>query len=136
MKIETKINHINRILKLHDRARKQYEKADRIFSRLAAAVPVGEIIDTGESGQFTIVDNFANVNAAFRVARISRLELKPVGRGRKKAPIPKPGALAADPVLFPDRETMNGSETTLNIGSPSRIAAAAAVHGNLEKEAA
>ena len=88
MRTKSKINHVNRILKLHDRARRQYERADQLFSRLAAAVPVGEVIDTGGTGQYTIVDNFANTNAAFRVARVARFELKPVkpAKPRKTEP--------------------------------------------------
>ena len=83
MNTKSKVNHVRRILKLQERARRHYEKADALFGALAAGSRVGEVIDAGESGQFTIVDNFANTNAAFRVARVARLELKPVKQPRR-----------------------------------------------------
>ena len=103
MRTKSKINHVNRILKLHARARVQYEKADRLFCKLAAEVPIGEVIDAGDRGQFTIVDNFANTNSAFRVARVARLELKPLKkpatpRQKEQAPVeftPVPAEAAA-----------------------------------------
>jgi hypothetical protein len=102
MKTQSKINHVNRILKLHTRARKQYEQAEQLFCKLAAAVPVGEVIDAGELGQFTIVDNFANTNSAFRVARVARLELKPVKNPAVKPQKSAPLDSGPDPVEAAD----------------------------------
>lgn len=75
MNSRTKKTKVRSITRLLARGRACYEKADVIFSELAKAVPIGEAIET-DDGKYAIVDNFAEKNSAYRVARVARLELK------------------------------------------------------------
>lgn len=84
MKTRMKTSLVNRILKLQARAKQNYQKAEQLFTHLAAAVTVGEVIETSEGSSFQIVDNFASSNSAYRVARVARLELKEVTRQPRK----------------------------------------------------
>lgn len=79
MKLRTKQRCVRRILDLHDRARAAYALADIEFNDLLRACEIGETIRT-RRGTFQVVDNFARSNSTYRVARVSRFELKKLGK--------------------------------------------------------
>lgn len=80
---------IRRINNKHARGRQCYEKADTLFQTLLAGMTVGEIVETPD-GKVTLVDNFAESNTAYRVARVARYELKPVKEAKPKKPAAEP----------------------------------------------
>lgn len=84
MNLRSKQSRVTKILALHDAARQNYVKAEALFTQLLEASKVGEVIRT-QQGQFELVDNFAESNTAFRVARISRFELKKLSKKKSEA---------------------------------------------------
>jgi predicted S18 family serine protease len=73
---------VRQILTHQKKGRTEYTKASDLFQSLAAGTAVGEVIEL-EDGRFQIVDNFDGTNDAFRVARVSRYELKKVPAAAK-----------------------------------------------------
>lgn len=82
MKTTQKRSLINRINRTLTKGRAAYEKADVLLQKLRTGMKIGEIVTlptAGEApGKFTLVDNFAEADVAYRVARVARYELKPV----------------------------------------------------------
>jgi len=88
---------VTRVLKLQSRGRAIYQKKDDAFSRLLAACPPGELIDT-EHGRFVIHDNFAERNVSYRPAAVHRFELKEIKPPKRPATVDPVDAQAAFPL--------------------------------------
>ena len=113
---------IQKIQRQAEKARACYQKKDDLLSELLPHLPVGEIVST-RSGQFQLVDNFAEKNVGYRASSFHRFELKEV----KEAKLNKPSSRRAAAPTKANPEPKNTSPF-ISAGSahePEAIEAAA-----------